>query len=172
MIAPAILTAAVTLAVVLVLMLIELRVSVGNERVLVARGAIAPPDPVYPIMRVAYPATFVAMAVEGALSEPAGGGFVLAGAAIFVAGKLLKIWAIVALGSHWTYKVLVVSGETLVTRGPYAWMRHPNYVGVVGELVGVALITGAGITGPLSLVVFGWLLWRRIAAEEAALGLR
>ena len=169
---PAALTAVVTVSVVLLMMLVELWVSLGNERVLRARGAIVAPDPAYDVMRVAYPATFVAMGIEGALSEPSPGGIVLAGATVFVLGKLLKVWAIVALGPFWTYKVLIVPGETLVTRGPYAWMRHPNYVGVVGEILGIALILGARLTGPLSLVVFGWLLWRRIQAEEQALGMR
>lgn len=172
MIAPPVLTAIVTVAVVLLMMLIELRVSLGNERALRARGASAPPDPAYNGMRVVYPATFVAMGIEGAFSAPSPGGLVLAGVAVFVLGKLLKVWAITALGPFWTYKVLVIPGETLVTRGPYAWMRHPNYVGVVGELVGAALILGARFTGPVSLAVFGWLLWRRIGAEERALGLR
>ena len=170
--APAVLTASVTVAIVLAMMLIELQVSAANERRLRARGAVAPPDAAYGAMRIVYPATFVAMGVEGALSAPAHGALVATGVTVFVLGKLLKVWAIVALGPFWTYKVLVVPGETLVTRGPYAWMRHPNYVGVVGELVGVALICGARVTGPLSVVVFGWLLWRRIEAEERALGLR
>jgi methyltransferase len=169
---PAALTAVVTVAIVLGMMLVELRVSVGNERRLRARGAVAPPDPVYEAMRIAYPAAFVAMGLEGALQPSPPGQLVVAGVVVFVLGKLLKIWAIVSLGPFWTYKVLVIPGETLVARGPYAWMRHPNYVGVVGELVGVALITGAGFTGPLSVLVFGWLLWRRIVAEERALGLR
>ena len=172
MIPPAALTAVVTVVVVLLMMLVELRVSLGNERALRARGASAPPDPAYNGMRLVYPATFVAMGVEGAFSAPSPGGLVLAGVTVFVLGKLLKIWAIAALGPFWTYKVLILPGETLVTRGPYAWMRHPNYVGVVGELVGVALITGARVAGPLSLAVFGWLLWQRIQAEEQALGLR
>jgi methyltransferase len=170
--APAVLTATVTVALVLAMMLVELRVSVANERRLRARGAVGPPDSAYGAMRLVYPATFVAMGIEGALSAPLPGVLVAAGAAVFVLGKLLKVWAIAALGPFWTYKVLVVPGETLVTRGPYAWMRHPNYVGVVGELIGVALITGARVTGPLSVLLFGWLLWRRIQAEESALGLR
>ena len=169
---PAMLTALGTVVIVLVMMLAELRVSLVNERTLLARGAVAPPDPAYAGMRIAYPASFVAMGLEGAFSAPAPGWLVIAGAAVFVLGKLLKVWAITTLGPFWTFKVLVVPGETLVTRGPYAWVRHPNYVGVVGELVGVALITGARVTGPLSVAVFGWLLWRRIEAEERALGMR
>jgi isoprenylcysteine carboxyl methyltransferase (ICMT) family protein YpbQ len=51
-------------------------------------------------------------------------------------------------------------------------MRHPNYVGVIGELLGMAMMMGARLTGPLALLAFGELLRRRIAAEERALGLR
>ena len=162
----------VTLAAVLGLMLIELTISAANERRLRARGAQEPHDPGYGAMRIVYPGTFVAMAAEGLLAGMPRAEIVLVGAVVFGLGKLLKFWAIWSLGPLWTYKVLVVPGETLVTRGPYAWMRHPNYVGVAGELVGVALIAGARITGPLSVAVFGWLLWRRIVIEERALGLR
>jgi isoprenylcysteine carboxyl methyltransferase (ICMT) family protein YpbQ len=50
-------------------------------------------------------------------------------------------------------------------------MRHPNYLAVVGELMAMALMTHAQITGPLGTLVFGWLMWRRIAAEEQAMEL-
>jgi isoprenylcysteine carboxyl methyltransferase (ICMT) family protein YpbQ len=50
-------------------------------------------------------------------------------------------------------------------------MRHPNYVGVIAELIGFALLVGARVTGPLAVLVFGELLRRRIQAEERALGL-
>ena len=48
-------------------------------------------------------------------------------------------------------------------------MRHPNYVGVMGELLGVAIALSAVITGALALVVFGWILVKRIRVEERAL---
>jgi methyltransferase len=65
----------------------------------------------------------------------------------------------------------VVPGLPLVTAGPYRWFRHPNYIGVVGELVAMALMTRARVTGPLGTVFFGWLLLRRMAAEERAMEL-
>jgi methyltransferase len=65
--------------------------------------------------------------------------------------------------------VIVVPGDSLVASGPYRYLRHPNYVGVVGEFIGTALMTGAIVTGPLALLGFGALLWRRIAVEERAL---
>ena len=59
---------------------------------------------------------------------------------------------------------------TLIARGPYAMFRHPNYLAVVGEIVGMALVVSAPVTGLLSFVGFGWLLTRRMAVEDRALG--
>ena len=158
-----------TLAVVVALMLVELGISTRNERLLISRGAIAPHDPVYKTMRWAYPAVFGAMAVEGVLSAPAPPALVLAGALVFTASKLFKFWAIATLGARWTYKVLVLPGVPLVTSGPYRFIRHPNYVGVVGELVGMALMAEARLAGPAGVLFFSWLLSRRIQAEDQAL---
>jgi methyltransferase len=57
----------------------------------------------------------------------------------------------------------------LVASGPYRLFHHPNYIGVLGELIGMALVTGARVTGPLGLIFFSWLLARRIQAEDRAL---
>ena len=156
--------AAVALAVAMLLMLAELKVSTRNDRLLRARGAVEPPDAVYSTMRWAYPVVFVAMAAEGMVFGSAPRAVLVAGIAVFAFGKVIKLWAITTLGERWTYKVLVLPGVPLVTGGPYRFVRHPNYVGVVGELVGMALITGARVTGPLGLVFFSWLLMRRIQA--------
>lgn len=160
------------LVVIIAVMLGELALSRRNERILIERGAVAPPDPVYRTMRWAYPGAFVAMALEGAVVGPAPGLVALAGILIIAAAKLLKGWAIATLGVRWSYRVLVIPGAPLVSSGPYRWMRHPNYVGVVGELVGMAVLMAARVTGPVSLLFFSWLLHRRILAEERALGVR
>ena len=161
---------AVALGLALALMVLELRISRRNERQLVERGAVAPPDPVYPVMRWVYPGLFVVMAVEGAISPPAGRALV-AGSLIFMAGKLLKAWAITSLGMRWTYRVLVLPGHPLEAHGPYRWMRHPNYLAVLAELGGFAVLAGARWSGIVAILVFGELLRRRIRAEEEALGL-
>ena len=120
-------------------------------------------------MRLAYPGVFVAMAIEGMLAPPVPANVLVAGIAVFVAGKAVKAWAIATLGERWTYKVLVLPGVPLIAGGPYRFVRHPNYVGVIGELIGMALITGARVTGPLGVLFFSWLLLLRIQAEDRAL---
>ena len=93
------------------------------------------------------------------------------GVVVFGAAKILKLWAIASLGRRWSYRVLVLPAAPLISTGPYARVRHPNYAAVLGEIAGFALITGARITGVLSLIVFSLLLRKRIATEERALGL-
>lgn len=140
-----------------------------NERAQLARGGIEPSGDVYMMMRVAYPAAFVAMIAEGFARGGAPSPAVFAGAALFVASKALKWWAIATLGPFWTFRVIVVPGASLVSGGPYQYLRHPNYVAVVGELVAAALMTGAIVAGPIVTAGFGLLIVKRIAVEERAL---
>ena len=89
--------------------------------------------------------------------------------ALFAAAKAVKWWAIYTLGPAWTFRVIVVPGVPLIRGGPYRFVRHPNYIAVVGELVAVALMTGSRIGSPIAVVGFGLLIWNRIAVEERAL---
>ena len=165
-------TPLIALAAVLAMMLGELWRSKTNERTLIHRGAIEIQDPVFRVMRVAYPGIFVAMAVEGFVRGAEADVVVLAGVGLMVAAKALKLWAIASLGHRWSYRVLVLPDEPLVTSGPYRWMRHPNYVGVIGELLAMALMTHAVIAGPWGTVLFALLLSQRIRVEERAMRIR
>lgn len=155
---------------VMVLMLAETWWSRRNEAALRRRGATEPAGDVYAAMQVAYPAAFVLMALEAFSGDHVGAP--VAGAGLFAIAKVLKYWAIASLGPRWCFRVLVPPGSRGVVAGPYRWLRHPNYVAVTLELVAAALVCGAWITGPVMLAVFCALMWRRIAVEERALGLR
>ena len=166
------LTAAAIVAAVLAMMALEAQLSSHNERALRARGAIEPDDDVIGWMRVAYPAGFVALAIAGAFNAALDRERLLWGFALLTAAKALKFWAIGSLGSRWSFRVLVLPDAPLVTAGPYRYLRHPNYVAVLGEFAGVAVAVWAPRTGLLVMLGFGYLMWRRIRVEEHALGLR
>lgn len=150
-------------------MLVEARRAARNERAQRARGGVEPPGDVYGLMRIVYPGAFLAMLAEGAVRGAPPPGVLLVGAMVFTGGKALKWWAILSLGSFWTFRVIVVPGAPLVARGPYRFVRHPNYVGVVGELAGAAAIAGAPVAGVVAAGFFVALLVKRIAVEERAL---
>ena len=163
---------AATIVVVFATMLVELILSRSNERSLRARGAIEPDDDVYVAMAWVYPLAFLVMAAESLVRGGVAPSVTAAGVFVLVAGKAIKYWAVASLGERWTFRVLVLPATSLVVHGPYRYIRHPNYVGVMGELAGMALLVGAPITGVAAFVVFGWLIRRRIRTEERALGLR
>ena len=167
---PASSIAAITIIAALLIMGGEAALSSFNERQLRAKGAIEPPGDVINTMRLAYPLSFVAMGIEGALTGPAPRDLMMYGLALFGLAKALKMWAISSLGSRWSFRVLVLPGAPLVRTGPYRFLSHPNYLAVVGEMASVALIVWAPITGILATIGFGWLMIRRIAVEDRALG--
>jgi methyltransferase len=150
-------------------MIIEARLAARHERAQFARGGFEPADDVYQLMRVAYPAAFAAMIGEGAWRGAAAPAVLWGGGMLFVAAKALKWWAILTLGLSWTFRVVVVPGAPLVARGPYRFLRHPNYAAVVVELLSAALMTSAVVSGPIAILAFGALLRMRIRAEERAL---
>lgn len=150
-------------------MLFEALHSSRNERELRARGAVEPPDDVFRVMQLVYPAAFLALAIEGGLGPGAANRVLGAGVVVLVGAKSLKYWAISALGQRWSFRVLTLAGAPLVTSGPYRLMRHPNYLAVIGELLGLSLVVGAPIAGAVALLIFGAILGRRVAVEERAL---
>ena len=167
---PAVAIAVITVVASLSIIGGEAILSAFNEKQLRARGAIEPEGDVISLMRLAYPGAFIAMGVEGALGGPAPANIMMAGLALFGLAKALKVWAISSLGPKWSYRVLVVPGDPLVATGPYQFIAHPNYLAVVGEIVSVAAIVWAPITGTLAALGFGALMIARIRIEDRALG--
>jgi methyltransferase len=110
------------------------------------------------------------MAIEGALTGPAPQDVLIYGLAGFGLAKALKLWAITSLGTRWSFRVLVLPHEPLITSGPYRLIAHPNYVAVIGELASVAAIVWAPISGVLATLAFGGLIIQRIRVEDRALG--
>jgi methyltransferase len=150
-------------------MLFEARLAAHHDRRLRAAGAVEPAGDVFRWMQIVYPAAFVAMAAEASSRPHRADAIVVTGICVFVLAKALKYWAIATLGPRWTFRVLVPPHSTLVDAGPYRFMRHPNYLGVIGELAGFALMAHAPVAGVPSVLLFAWLIARRIGVEERAL---
>jgi methyltransferase len=167
---PAIAIAVLTVVAALLMMGGELVLSQFNERQLRAKGAVEPPGDVIATMRWVYPLSFVAMGVEGAIVGPSPASILIGGLVLFGLAKALKVWAIASLGPRWSYRVLILPGAPLVTSGPYRYLAHPNYLAVAGEMVSVAAMVAAPITGVLATFAFGLLMRARIRVEDRALG--
>ena len=147
--------------------LLELALSRRNGRRLRDRGAVERGRGHYPFMVALHVLWLLCTAVEGSRKPGAGlGRFALA---TFVLVQPVRYWAIASLGEHWNTRILVVPGEKLVRKGPYRYVKHPNYVVVAAEVLALPLIFGAWVTALVFSVLNTVLLSVRIREEERAL---
>jgi methyltransferase len=65
--------------------------------------------------------------------------------------------------------VWILPGRPLIREGPYQYVTHPNYIAVVGELVGTAMMMRALYSGPVMIAIFGAALFARIRFETRVL---
>jgi methyltransferase len=89
--------------------------------------------------------------------------------ALFIVLQFARLWVLATLGTRWTIRIVVVPGERLVARGPYRWVRHPNYAVVCGEVAVVPLALGLPIYALVFSILNAAVLAIRIRAENAAL---
>jgi methyltransferase len=142
----------------------ELVVAQRNTRRLLAQGGIERGAEHYPLM-VALHAAWLGGLWTLAWNRPANLGWLAAYAVL----EALRIWVLTTIGRRWTTRIIVVPGETLVRRGPYRLIRHPNYAVVAGEIAVLPLVFGlVGFALVFSLLNAG-MLWLRIRTENAAL---
>lgn len=88
---------------------------------------------------------------------------------LFVVLQGLRVWVLTTLGRYWTTRIITLPGAPLVRRGPYRWLRHPNYVVVVGEIAVLPLAFGASEIAIVFSMANALVLWIRIGSEERAL---
>jgi methyltransferase len=158
----------VLIAAVAVERLAELVISKRNLGLARARGGREHGFGHYPFMVVLHTGLLVACLIEAAHRSfiPALGWPMIA---VVVLAQALRWWCITVLGPRWNTRVIVVPGLPLVERGPYRWLRHPNYVAVVLEGIALPLVHSAWITAVAFTVVNAGLLRVRISSENAAL---
>src|SRR5438477_504234 len=66
-----------------------------------------------------------------------------AGVVVMWLGIALRAWAIVALGAAFRTTVEVDPGQAVIARGPYRWIRHPSYTGLLVIVAGFGLVAGS-----------------------------
>jgi len=91
------------------------------------------------------------------------------GLAIYLAGFAMRRWSEMTLGRYFTFTVMTSAEQPVIMAGPYRFVRHPGYTGVMLVVVGAGLVTGnwIGLAGWTALVMIPLLY--RIHVEEAAL---
>lgn len=149
---------------------VELAVSRRNLAWAQARGGQESGFGHYPAMVALHTGLLVGALIEAAAASrpfvPALGWPMLV---VVLAAQGLRWWCIATLGPQWNTRVIVVPGLSLVRRGPYRWLRHPNYLAVVAEGVALPLVHTAWVTAAAFTVLNAALLRIRLRVENAAL---
>jgi protein-S-isoprenylcysteine O-methyltransferase Ste14 len=143
-------------------------ISAGNAKRTVRRETFA--------QRASHTLPFVAAAVL--LSFPQGFPFLChrlfplnlvtywIGTGLLLAGLLFTVWARVILGRNWSGTVTVKENHELIQTGPYRWVRHPIYTGLLAAFLGSALAEDLW-SSALAMVIVSAALWVKLLREEA-----
>lgn len=135
-------------------------------------GAKWVPEDGYGLIVAVHVLMFVGCVAEGLWAPWAQAGWwTFAGAFLYALGAALRYTSMAALKERWSTRVYTLPGAPLVASGPYRYLRHPIYLGVFLELVGIPMLGGLWLTLGAIAMLHVVALRRRIAIEERALGL-
>ncbi|RXT08202.1 hypothetical protein EIZ39_12090 [Ammoniphilus sp. CFH 90114] len=110
--------------------------------------------------------------IEGGVLEATPPGWWILPFALFMGTQVLRYWCIRSLGPYWNTRIYILPESELVKKGPYRWLKHPNYWIVMTEFIAIPVLFGAYYTAFLwTLVNFTFLKMVRIPVEERALGM-
>ncbi len=135
-----------------------------NTRRLLAEGAVEFGEAHYPLI-VGVPAAWLLGLWLLGRDQPVSLPFIV----LFALLEIGRYWVLFSLGRYWTTRIVVLPGAKLVAGGPYRFVRHPNYLIMLGELVVVPLALHLPLYALAFLILFCVELAIRIPAENAAL---
>jgi len=160
---------AALLAYVVIERLLELVISRRNTRRLMAEGAEEIGADHYPFMVAMHVSWLTAIVLwVWTLPHDLNVPFVM----LYLLLQPFRFWVMASLGRYWTTRVITLPDAPLIRRGPYRFMRHPNYVVVVLEIVTLPLVFGAWPLAAVFSLLNAAMLWVRIRAENQALVVR
>lgn len=148
----------------------ELLLARRNERWLLSHGAVEYGREHYPYIVSLHVLFFLSLIVEY-LFDPAES-FSVPLLVLYLLVLAFKAWAVFSLGKYWNTKIYRVPGSRLVRKGPYRFMKHPNYVAVAAEIALIPLIFHLYVTAVVFTLLNAAMLTVRIREENRALAAR
>ncbi len=159
----------IVLSFVIVQRITELVIAKGNEKRMKAEGAYEVGARHYPAIVLLHTAFFISLIFEvliGITPLSPIFGILLT---IFILTQLFRIWCLSSLGKYWNTKIIILPGADVVMKGPYKFIRHPNYVIVAIEILVLPLMFSAYFTAIVFTLLNAWMMSVRIPQEEKAL---
>jgi methyltransferase len=149
--------------------IIELLIARNNEKWIRSQGGYEVGAKHYPYMVAIHIGFFISLIIEFLVFKDSLSRFWLPLFVLFISLQLMRVWVISSLGRYWNTKILVLPGANVVKKGPFHFIRHPNYVVVTCEIIVIPLMFGAYFTAVVFTILNVIILSVRIPKEEAAL---
>lgn len=150
--------------------LAEVAISRHNQSKMKAQGVQKVREPHYPWLVLFHAVILVAAGAEVLfLHRPLIPALAISMLALFILSNLIRYWVIYLLAGLWNIQIMDSGRVGIVTSGPYRWVRHPNYVGVVLEIFSLPMIHTAWITAVVGTLGYFEILRRRLKIEDRVL---
>lgn len=149
--------------------LAELMLALRNERYMKKKGALEFGREHYKYIVLLHMFFLVSIAAEVTFFKKTPSPIWPVLLVLFIGTQLIRVWAIASLGVYWNTKILVLPDSKLVPKGPYKFMRHPNYIVVMMEFWLIPILFQAYITAIVCSLLNILVLSVRIREEERAL---
>ncbi|XUX06066.1 isoprenylcysteine carboxyl methyltransferase family protein [Sporosarcina sp. UB5] len=159
----------IVLTIIILQRIVELIIAKRNEKWMKSEGAFEAGASHYPYMVAMHVCFFIALITEVLFFNRQLSAVWTIWLAIFLAAQIMRIWCLTSLGKYWNTKIIVLPNAKVVRKGPYKWLRHPNYMIVATELLVLPLLFNAFITAVVFSLLNVWMMSVRIPAEEEAL---
>jgi methyltransferase len=148
--------------------LAELVLARRNETRLLARGGVEHGRDHYPLFVLLHGAWLVAMLLQLRADQTVHSLWL----ALFLLLQAGRAWVIASLGPFWTTRIITLERAPLVRRGPYRWVRHPNYWIVAGEIIALPMALDQPGTAVVFTLLSAALTFWRIRIEDRILAPR
>jgi methyltransferase len=149
--------------------LIELLIAKRNEKWLKAKGAKEYGQKHYRLMVTIHLLFFASLLVENIGGRQQVSEYWVLLFALFLAAQAGRVWVIASLGRYWNTKIIVLPQADVIAKGPYKFIKHPNYLIVTIELIVIPLMFNAYWTLFIFALLNQFILSIRIPVEEKAL---
>ena len=148
---------------------VELMIAKRNEQQLKKQGALEYGIEHYPWMLLLHTGFFTVLILEVITLNRELSALWMLWLTLFVLAQIGRMWVIHTLGMHWNTKIIVLPNSKVIVKGPYKYIKHPNYVIVATEILVTSLLFNAFFTCMIFSFLNLLMMKVRIPIEERAM---
>jgi methyltransferase len=142
--------------------------SARNTKRLIAEGAQEVGRDYYPVVAITHLAWIAAIF----MLIPATAPIIWPLLVLYLLLQVVRYWVIATLGRYWTHRIITLEDAPVVRRGPYRWLRHPNYMVTIAETFLLPLVFGYVAVAVIFGCIWSAVLYYKILLEDGALSER